>query len=73
MALPDGINEMTRAQYEFYKAAGRLSKLWYVLTWISLIIMILSILISCVGAILALGPLTIFFNSLFGGLTNPSG
>jgi hypothetical protein len=64
MALPDVSTELTRAQYEFYKSAGRLAKLWYALTVIGLILWMLALIGTCVAGILSAGTVTLFFQSL---------
>ena len=69
MALPDTPGGIARAQYEFYKSAGRLAKLWYSLTVIGLILWIISIILTCVAAVLTGGSLIPMINSLLSNYT----
>jgi uncharacterized membrane protein YqaE (UPF0057 family) len=64
MSMPDPAYDLATVQYKFYKAAARLSNLWYALTVIGLILWILSIILTCVGAFLASGPIISLINSL---------
>jgi hypothetical protein len=64
MSMPDSSNDLARAQYQFYKSAGRLANLWYTLTIIWLILVILSFIGACVGAILGAGSVITFFSTL---------
>jgi hypothetical protein len=64
MALPDTTGGIVQVQYEFYKSAGRLAKLWYALTVIGLIMWILSFVLICVGGILTAGSIIPIINSL---------
>ena len=64
MTLPEPSNEMPPVQYDFYKTARRLSRLWYALTIVGLILWILCIILICVGTIFALTSDLPIFNSL---------
>jgi uncharacterized membrane protein YqaE (UPF0057 family) len=70
MSMPDPAHDLATTQYKFYKAATRLSNLWYALTIIGLILWILGIILSCVGVFLAAGPVTIFINSVIQSLSS---
>lgn len=69
MALPNAPSEFTRVQYEFYKSAGKLAKLWYALTVIALILYILSTILLCVGGFLVSGSIMVFIQSLLDGFS----
>jgi hypothetical protein len=64
MSMPDYSNELAHAQFQFYKSAGRLANLWFILTIIGLILTVLSLIVSCVGIILGASTFIATINSL---------
>ena len=65
MSMPDPAYDLATVQYKFYKAATRLSNLWYALTIIALILWILGVILTCVGAFLSAGTIIALFDSLY--------
>jgi len=64
MTTPAPSYDLAQAQYSFYKSATRLANVWYALTIIGLILAALSIILSCVGAILGAGTFITLLNSI---------
>jgi membrane-bound ClpP family serine protease len=68
MTTPAPSYDLAQAQYSFYKSATRLANVWYALTIIGLILIVLSVIISCVGAILGAGTFITLLNSIIQNL-----
>ncbi|KAF0107796.1 MAG: hypothetical protein FD146_1427 [Anaerolineaceae bacterium] len=66
MSIPDAAHDLVNVQYKFYKSATRLSNLLYALTIIGLILWILGIILTCVGAFFAADSVITLINSGYG-------
>jgi hypothetical protein len=64
MSTPSPSNDLTQAQYNYYKAVTRLANLWHALTVIALVLYVLVFVGACVGAILGAGSIAALIQSI---------